>query len=278
MKIIEKIFSIRANDTNSSIISEKSDNEFYNSFKKFIKSNSKILSQANIVEGKTMQTYYYDLENSSNIINLMEVENLQQPINISSVVSSTPRGLGLQISISRYNLEYNTLSESKQQELLSKIIFSPFLKMIEKRLLQGNYFDKPLFSTNNKIVETADFKGLLKLVRALKEKQDNSIIIGNSKTIDNIVDSISVKSPYLMEYLLKNSIEGVPIISTVEAPEIENGNIIVGVDPAQICLVLAPDFEAKRIGVVGDMSVYFHLFCYANGGDVSNKAISLTAI
>jgi hypothetical protein len=274
MKTLEKIFTVRANNGKFTEICTKNDGEFYNNFVEFIRNNSEILNNSQIIEGVISQNYYYDIENSSNYISLLGNETIQNPVNVSKQISTVPKTLGTQIKMSKYDFNFDNLDEKNQELMLNNLLYKPFLKSIEKNVIGGSYFDKSLFSTTNKITGTNDFNGLLKLVRELKDKQDNSIIVGNSLVISHIIDTIT-KEPYLNEYLLNGTIEGIPIIGTVESPTSENGNILVGVDPTNIILLMTPDLQVKKISVMG-MNTYFQMFCFVNGGDVFENSIGLS--
>ena len=275
MKTLEKIFTTRANNTVLNNVASKNDGNFYNNFVDFIRSESRLLIQSQITEGVIQETNYYDIENDSNYISLLGVESIHTPLNPTGRISTTPKPLGTQIKMSKYNFDFNNLDDKNQELILKNLLYKPFLKMLEKNIIGGTYFDKSLFSTTNQITGTNNFNGLLKLVRTLKDKQDNSIIVGNSSVISNIIDTIT-KESYLTEYLLNNSIEGVRIIETIESPTSENGNVLVGIDPTQICILLTPDIEVKKITVPGDITSYFQLFFFVNGGDVFSKSIGLT--
>jgi len=274
MKTLEKIFTVRANNTSPTPIN--TDGEFYNNFVEFIKNNSNLLSQSQIIEGTIQESYFYDIENDSNFISLLGVESIHTPININERVSIIPKSLGAQIKLSKYDFNFDNLDDKNQELILKNLLYKPFLRMLERNVIGGtDYFDKPLFYTSNKITGTNDFNGLLKLVRVLKDKQDNSIIIGNSSVISHMIDTIT-KEPYLTEYLLNKSIEGVKIIETVESPAIQYGNILVGINPSQINLLLTKDLEIKKISVIGDINSYYQMFFFANGGDVLSKSIGLS--
>jgi len=275
MKILEKIITTRANNTLLNNVASKNDGEFYNNFIDFIRSESRLLQQSQITEGVIQQTNYYDIENESNYVSLLGVETIHNPIDITGRISTIPKPLGTQIKISKYDFDIDNLADDKQKMILKNLLYKPFLKVLEKNIIGGTYFDKPLFETSNQITGTNDFDGLLKFVRVLKDKQDNSVIIANSSVVSSIIDTIT-KESYLTEYLLNRSIEGVKIIETVESPTSENGNILVGIDPTQICILLTPDIEVKKISVPGDITSYFQMFFFVNGGDVFNKSVGLS--
>jgi hypothetical protein len=141
-------------------------------------------------------------------------------------------------------------------------------------VINGSYFDKPLFSTTNTITGTKDFDGLLLFIRALKNKTDDGSIIGNTSVINKIIDTID-KESYLNEYLLNGTIEGVQIISTKDCPEDADGKFLIGFDPNKICLLLNPELEVKKISTVGSVDNYFHIYGFVNGGDVFDTSIGL---
>jgi hypothetical protein len=275
MKTLEKIFTVRANNGKFTDVCTKNDGEFYNNFVEFIRNNSKILNKSQIVEGTIQQNYYYDIENSSNYISLLGNETIKPPIKVFKEISTVPKTLGIQIKMSKYDFNFDNLDDKNQELILKNLLYKPFLKSVEKNIISGTYFDKSLFSTTNTITGTNDFNGLLKLVRELKDKQDNNIIVGNSTVISNIIDTINNKNPYLTEYLLNGTIEGIPIIGTVESPASENGNILVGTDPTNIMILMTPDLRVKKISVVGEINSYFQMFCFVNGGDVFENSIGL---
>ena len=277
MKILEKILNVRSNNTVSTDICKE---DFFNLMTEFIKLNSKLFNNSLFVRGNVGENFFFDIENSSNIISLIGNENLKPPIKISKSIMSTPKGLGTEIKVSKYfQNKFNKdieITEEEEKYYLTSMVYKPFMKSIEKCLIGGTYFDKPLFSTTNQLTGTNDFNGLLKLVRKLKDTNDNNLIVGNSSTISNIIGTIT-KESYLNEYLLNGTIERIPVISTVDSPVSENGNILVGFDPEKICLLLTDNLQCKKFSVLEDsLNSYYHFFCFVNGGDIFDNSIGLT--
>ena len=199
MKFLEKMFSIRSNKQTYTDFSNE-DGITFNSLTESIRNYSQLLSHSQIVEGKTGSHYYFNIEDDSNVIKLLGDEPLGEPINIGGFWDCSPKSLGLEIKINS-TLERLYMEKDNEESVIKSILYKPFIKCIEKCIISGTYFDKPLFSTTNTITGTKDFDGLLKLVRRIKEKTDNGCIVGNSTTISEIIDTITNQS-YLTEYLL----------------------------------------------------------------------------
>jgi hypothetical protein len=279
MNLLEKILQIRSNNAVVKSVSGDDNKEFYNTFSEYIKNNSKLLSQSKIINGKQNSWYYLGIEDNSNVITLLGENNKfpqqAQPKKLTGTVEISPKVLGIETKINRQDEDFYEKNNTDIKEIMVNLLYRPFLKSVERCFLTGNYFDKPLFSTANTITGTNDFHGLLKLVRALKDKQDDNIIVGNSAVISNIIDTID-NGPYLNEYLLKGTIEGIPIIGTVDAPEEENENIIVGYDPTNILFLICDVLEARKINVLDNpMHNNYQIFSFINGGDVFNNSIGL---
>ena len=270
-KILRKMKEMRSGNVNPTVF----DNEdFYDSFVSYIKENSKLLSRAIIMETEGIMTNsFLSIADSSNIITLLGNDALKPPTNIGKLITATPKVLGIETKI-QSSLYSESISDEEEKRNIEKILLKPFLKSIEKQFISGNYFDKSIFKTTNTISGTNDFDGLLKLVRELKDKTDNGCIIGNSSVISGIVDTID-KDPYLTEYLLNKTIEGIPIIETIDAPANYNGKILAGFDLENIVLLLVNRLDMRKFSVVQDLNKYFQVFCYANGGDFFNTAVAL---
>lgn len=272
MNTIEKIMEVRANKGDFTTINEN--DNLYETFKDFIKSNSKLLSNSIIVEGDIMKNYTFHIEDDSTFIQLLNVDDNQisQTINVDGRLSIMPKVLATQIQIP-YNVERLNLLKT-EKELLERLLWKPFLKKIEKNIIAGDFFDKSLFNTSYEITGTPDFNGLLSLARNIKNKTDNGCIVGNSAVISSIIDTIS-KDAYLNEILLNNTIEGVEIISTKESPALENGRILTAFDKNKICLLLAEKFDTKKMSITGSASDIYQFICFTNGGDMFDSAIAL---
>jgi hypothetical protein len=141
-------------------------------------------------------------------------------------------------------------------------------------VVTGTYFDKSLFSAADTMTGTKDFDGLLQLVRGLKNTTDDGCIIGSTSVINEIIDTID-KDSYLNEYLLNGTIEGIPIIGSVNYPESVDDKFLVGFDPNKICLLLAPQLEVRKISQAGSIDYFFQIFGFVNGGDIFNSAIAM---
>jgi hypothetical protein len=275
-KNLKELLEIRLNKTSGTELFKE---EFFEKMTDFIRNNSRFFNKSLFGRGNFNINYFFDIENSSNVITLLTDNNITSN-SISKTYSTFPKVFGIETKINKlFNNRYNTdiqISDDEEKELLVNMLYKPFMKSIEKYLIGGSYFDKPLFNTDNQITGTNDFNGLLKLVRAVKEKNDDNIIVGNTKTINNIIDTIDNES-YLNEYLLNGTIESVPVIGTVDSPETQNENILVGYDPGKICIVLTDDLSCKKFSSLNDgLNYFYQLFFGINGGDIFDNSIGLT--
>jgi hypothetical protein len=271
-RILEKMMDIRSNNLNTTtLIDDTQSNEFLTTLIDGIKKYSKLLQKSQLATGKINSRYIFKIEDDSNVIKLLDDES---PVTRTDIVSSwdcEPKTLGLGIKVPKL---VSLFYDNNIDELLKNILYKPFTKSIEKNVISGSYFDKPLFSTTNIITGTKDFDGLLKLVRELKDNYDDGCIVGNSSVVSEIIDTIDRES-YLTEYLLNGTIEGVQIVSTKDCPESVNDKFLVGFDPNKICLLLVPQLEVKKLSTVGSIDNFFHIYGFVNGGDVFNTSIGM---
>jgi hypothetical protein len=223
-----------------------------------------------LVPGKSNSRYVFSIEDDSNAIQLLDNE---QPVTkpVTSKWECNPKPLGLGIEVSKL---VSIFYDGQVEDIIKNILYKPFVKSIEKNVISGSYFDKPLFSTANTITGTKDFDGLLLLVRELKKTGDEGCIVGSPSVINDIIDTIN-KESYLTEYLLNGTIEGVQIIGMKDSPTNVNDTFLVGFDPNKICLLLIPQLEVKKISTVGSIDNFFHIYGFVNGGDVFDTAIGL---
>jgi hypothetical protein len=282
MNLLEKIIQIRSNNTAARAVS--GDNkEFYNTFSEYIKNNSKLLSQSKIINGKQNSWYYLGIEDNSNVITLLGESNKfplnVQPKKLTGTIAISPKVLGIETKINRLAEDFYEKNNTDIKEIMVNLLYRPFLKSVERCFLTGNYFDKPLFSTTNFVTGTNNFTGLLKLVRELKSRQDDNIIVGNSNVISSIFNSITTvaNEPFLIEYLFKGTVEGVPIISTIEAPANAGGNILVGYDPTNVVLLMSDVLEVRKLNDASTNPTLnnYQIFSFINGGDVFESAVAL---
>jgi len=248
---IEKMFDVRANSS-PAIIS--SDGEFFNNFVEYIRSNSILLNKCIIVLGNPQSNYYFDIEGSSNVVYEETISSGFKPINGFSCV---PKLLASEFGINRakYNTFFNGI-EKMEKQILENLLYKPFMRSIEKNVISGNYFSKSIFENCETITGTNNFTGLLKLVRYLKNKNENNYIV--------------INPTILSEYLLNKTIEGVRIIETLECP----ASKIVGVNPEKICLVMSPELQIKKFSVLNfPLDYIFHVYSFANGGDMFDTAV-----
>jgi hypothetical protein len=271
-KILEKMLDIRSNNLNpTTLIDDTQSQEFLTSLIDAIWKYSRLLQKAQLVPGKMNSRYIFKIEDEANVIQLLDDINITTRTDIINQWGCEPKALGLGIEIPRL---VSLFYDNQVEDILCNILYKPFVRAIEKQVINGSYFDKPLFSTTNTVTGTKDFAGLLKLVRELKNKTDDGMIVGHPTVINGIIDTID-KEAYLQEYLQNRSIEGVPIISTVGSPENVDGKFLVGFDPNKICLLLNPQIEVRKLSTVGSIDFYFQIFGFVNGGDVFNTAIGL---
>jgi hypothetical protein len=259
---IKSMFDIRANSSPKVI---SSDGEFFNNFLEFIKSNSKLLERSLIVETKPQQYYYFDVESSNNVVYEGNIGSQFKPI---KQVQCIPKLLCSEFgnSVSSHS---SLADKLKENYILENVMYKPFMKSVEKNIISGKYFDKSLFENSETITGSNDFNDLLKLVRKLKDKNENNVVVINPGVMYNILDTIT-KEGYLNEYLLNGSIEKVKIIETLECPNTK----IVGVDPTKICLVIGPGLEVKKLNSVIGYDVY-QIFSFVNGGDMFDTSIGM---
>jgi hypothetical protein len=225
-----------------------------------------------LVPGKINSRYVFKIEDDSNTIELLD--SYSGPNTRTDIVSSwecEPKTLGIGIYVPRM---VSIFYDDQVEDILTNILYKPFVRTIEKCVISGSYFDKSLFSTPQTMTGTKDFDGLLQLVRGVKNTTDDGMIIGNPAVINEIVDTID-KESYLNEYLLNRTIEGVPIIGTLSCPEEADDKFLVGFDPNKICLLLAPQLQVKKLSTVGSIDNFFQIFGFVNGGDVFNTSVGL---
>jgi hypothetical protein len=270
-RILEKMFDIRSNNLNATtLIDDTQSSEFLTTLIDGIRKYSRLLQKSQLVPGKINSRYIFKIEDESNVIQLLDNE---QPVTrpITSSWECCPKALGIEVMVPKL---ISLFYDNQVEDILKNILYKPFVKSIEKQVINGSYFDKSLFSTTNVIDGTKDFDSLLLLIRALKNTADDGCIVGNPVVINEIIDTID-KESYLNEYLLNGTIEGIKIISTKDSPEDVNDKFLVGFDPNKICLLLVPELEVKKISTVGSIDNYFHIYGFVNGGDIFNTAIGL---
>jgi hypothetical protein len=275
-KLLEKIFDIRSNNTNPSTLIDDSDSkEFLNSLIDGIKRYSKFLQKSQLIPGYFNTHYTFKIEDDSNTIELLGDININTRNNIVDSWNCETKPLGIGIYVPRKVYDFYEYYKDSVEETLKNILYKPFVRCIEKNVVTGTYFDKPLFSTTNTITGTKDFDGLLQLVRELKNTTDDGCIIGNTSVINEIIDTID-KDSYLNEYLLNKTIEGVPIIGSKDYPDDVDNKFLVGFDPNKICLLLIPQLQVKKISQTNSIDYFFQIFGFVNGGDIFNTSTGLT--
>jgi hypothetical protein len=154
MQIFKKIFDIRANKTVRDKL-QKDDGITLATLTEAARTYSRLLNHSQIVEGSTGTHYYFNIEDDSNIIKILGNQPLGEAVNVGGIFKCTPKLLGLEIkvpAIQRYLYEDN-----EEENILKNILYKPMIKCIEKCIISGTYFDKPLFSTTNIITGTKDF-------------------------------------------------------------------------------------------------------------------------
>jgi putative ubiquitin-RnfH superfamily antitoxin RatB of RatAB toxin-antitoxin module len=268
--ILSKIYEVRAG-RNSLETEIYDNNEFFNTMFDYINANSKLLNQSKIVMGNPKSLYAFSVEDDANVVELLEDSNYQIDRQIGTRIELKPKMLGVQVSLHK---RPDQLEEKEETEILKNVLYNPFLKKIEKNIIHGNYFNSSLFNTDN-IISGSGFSGLMDLTEVLKVKNDDTMIVGHNAIIDAIIQRIPAdKSAYLNEYLLKGTINGVPIISTINAPANDNGKILVGFNPAKLCLLLSTDLSVRKVNSLG-LVYYYQFYTFINGGDIFNSSIAL---
>jgi hypothetical protein len=269
-KIYDKILEIRGG-RNTYETEIYDNNEFFNCMFDYIKANSKLLNESIIVKGNPRGLYTFSIEDDSNVIELLDNYKYENDKQILTRKEMKTKTFGIQVSLHK---RPDMIGENEEAEILKDILYNPFMKKIEKHIIQGDYFDASLFNTEN-VIEGSGFSGLIDLTEALNTKQDDSMIVGHPAIIDAIIQGIPAnKSAYLNEYLLKGTINGVPIVSTINAPANDNGKMLVGFNPKKICLLLATDLEARKVNSIG-LTYYYQFIIFVNGGDLFNTAMAL---
>lgn len=263
---VKEFFEIRANSAPKKFIS--SDGEFFNNLVDYIRKNSELLKSAMVVEGNLNKFYYFDIENTSKFIGNGLIDNSISSNNNMYIKSKV---LSTEINI---NVGNSSFLDGDENYILENVFYKPFLRNIEKNVISGDYFDKSLFETNKTITGTNDFDGLLKLIRELKDKNENNCIVINPTVMTGIIDNIT-KESYLSEYLLNGTIEKVKIIETLECPNTK----IVGVNPSKLFLILLPNLEIRKVSnylsvnSVGAGNTIYQIYGFANGGDMFDTSI-----
>jgi hypothetical protein len=267
---VEKMFNVRANNTVPTSIS--SDGEFYYNFIDYIRNNSKILNQSIIVEGNPQQNYYFDIENTSNNVYEGEVKSKYKQLNSFSCI---PKVLVYEFGIDKNsNKVLLNINENKEKQILENVIYKPFLRSVEKNVINGNYFDKSILLSTDIFTGTNDFISLLKFIRLLKIKNENNVIIVNPEVMNDIIDTITIES-YLTEYLLNKTIEGIRIIESLECIKTD----IFGIDPTKICLVIYPELQIKKLSLFEFPTEYiYHIYSFVNGGDIFNSGYRMRIV
>jgi hypothetical protein len=275
-KILEKMLDIRSNNLNvTTLIDDMQSPEFLTTLMDEIRKYSRIFANAQLIPGKMNSRYVFQIEDDANAIQLLDNDNISTGTEVVVSWECTPKPLGIGLMVPKLTsifLENN--SEETIENTLTNIFYRPFVKAIEKCVISGSYFDKSLFSNPQTIASTKDFDGLLQLVRELKNTMDDGMILGNPAVINEIVDTID-KEAYLNEYLLKETIEGVPIISTRNCPENVDDKFLVGFDTNKICLLLVPQLQVRKLSTAGSVDSFFQIFGFVNGGDIFGTAIAL---
>jgi hypothetical protein len=271
-RFLEKMLDIRSNNLNpTSLIDGTQESEFLTSLIDAIRKYSKLLQKSQLVPGKPNSRYIFKIEDDSNVIQLLDDINITTRTDTVSSWDCEPKTLGLGIMVPRL---VSLFYDNQVEDVLKNILYKPFVRAIEKQVINGAYFDKPLFSATNTITGTKGFDGLIALVRELKNTTDDGMIVGNPTVIDEIIDTVD-KESYLNEYLLRGTIEGVQIIGTKDSPTGVNDTFLVGFDPNKICLLLLPQLEARKLSTVGSIDNFFQIFGFVNGGDVFNTSLGL---
>jgi hypothetical protein len=191
-KILEKMFDIRSNNSiHTPVINESQSKEFINDLISNIREYSKLLRHSQLVPGKPNMRYTFSIENDSNSINILIDKNITTRTDIVKKWECETKPFGIEIMVPKLtSIFMESTSDESVEDILKNILYKPFIKQIEKQVINGTFFDKPLFSTSTTITGTQDFDGLLLLVRGLKNTTDNGCIVGNSSVMSTIIDTI----------------------------------------------------------------------------------------
>jgi hypothetical protein len=237
---------------------------FYNDFTTYIRENSKLLKNAIICQGMPNSWAFYDIEPVSNTVTLLGSETLKTAVNVYKRNEFLPKNFGIEIILPN---RAGDPDEEKENIIIENIIYKPLLNAIEKQCISGNYFHKSIFNTTNNITGNG-FNGLLNLAREIKHTTDNGMIVINPVVIENILDS-TMPSEYKQEFLFNQTIEGMPVIQTIEAP-LSNA---AAFDRKKIVFSLADNLSVKKFSVAGEINYYYHIFCMCNFSDLFSTSI-----
>jgi hypothetical protein len=242
---------------------------FYDSFSEYVRDNSKLLKDAIIFQGKVNSIYGYDIsENVNNPVVLLGNESFKPAVSVFKRDEFLPKSFGLEITLPHRAGE---IEEETEKKIITQVIYKPLLKAIEHNCISGNYFHKSLFSTANTI-SGSGFNGILELARIIKNKTDNGMIIINSLLMESIINNMPTE--YKIEFLMKNTIEGIEIIQTIDAPVNFENKIAIAFDRNEIVLNLVDEISIRKINTLAMYYIYQIMF-FCNFSDLYSTAIAL---
>jgi hypothetical protein len=257
-EVLRKMNSLKENELTTENVFDK--NTFYENFSDYIRENSKVLKDAIIFQGKNNSVYSYDIDPVSNNIVLLGEQALMPSAKVFNRENFIPKSFGIQVSIP-HRADENFILEETEKKILIQVIYQPLMAAIEKQCISGSYFNLPLFSTNNTI-NGSGFSGLLELARAIKQKTDTGKILIHPALIESIIDN-SMPEAYKNEFLMRQTIETIPVISTIESPINFENKMCVAYDSKKIVFSLCDEISIRKIQSL-DLNYHFQFFCFCN--------------
>jgi hypothetical protein len=269
-KVLRKMYSLEQNKLPTNEIFPEGN--FYNSFSEYIRDNSILLNEAVIFQGKVNSCYGYDIDsNVNNPVVMLGNETFRPAVKIFNRDDFIPKSFGLEIVLPH---RADELDEKTEERIITNVIYKPMLKAIEKQCISGGYFHKPLFNTANTI-SGSGFSGLLELARVIKNNTDNGIIVIHPAIMESILDN-SMTTEYKAEYLMRNTVENVPVLQTIESPINYEDKFAVAFNKSNIVLSLADEVSVKKFYSLNSaMDYFYHIIAFCNFSDLYGNSIAL---
>jgi hypothetical protein len=242
---------------------------FFENFTDYIRENSLMLKDAIICQGLPSSWGFVNMEPFGDTITLLGNETLKPAISVYKRQEFIPQALGVEITLPHRADDPDEIAENK---IVENAVYAPLLKAVERQCISGNYFHKSIFNTTNitNTISGTNFNGLLSLARGIKHKTDDGCIVINPVILESILDS-TMPPEYKQEFLFNHTIEGVSVLSTMEAPT-KNA---AAFDRKKIVLSICDGLSIKKFSVAGNINYFYHIFCLANFADLFNTAIVL---
>jgi hypothetical protein len=272
MSIQNNIRSLRLNGLSQTIFDDdrEADDNFFILVEE-LRKNSKVLNTASFIQGKPNAYYTFNINDTAEVItHLDSAETILASNAPAKLLPITPKGLAIQL---RVDLLADIINKDNIEKILKGILYRPFAKAIEKAVINGTFFDSPLWNTDRTIEGQLNFDGLLTLARTISAETDQGYIVGNTSIINTIIDSMT-DTAYKNELLLNGTLEGVKIIKTVNAPN-DNEKKLIAYDASHIKFLMDSDILASKFKVLGEINVYYQFMIFINGGIISERCIGL---